>query len=235
MGKALSDLMSALDPDDKEAKAGLEMLRVLLNGKLDAAKSNIQLDIEHEVNLPMIAVVDREEMYKADVSQAPTDFVEKVVGNFLGNDDVPGILDSVNSAMQVLFGESSVSEQSQRSFHLAFSNNALVRFDYWAYRYSEDDIQWMKVHKGGFAYYMQTAVLDLHKCDPQIVLYELSKSFGVDGHEKATRWLSQMTELGKLLYRSVYDLDKMVKGEFPEDDEKREPPVFKEPDHYGTI
>jgi len=237
MGKPFGKLMEAMNSDkDEEAKAGLQMLQVLLNGKLDAAKSSIQLDIEHDINLPMIAVVDREEMYKVDVSEAPTDAIEQIVGDFLSKDNIGGILDSVHTAMQLIFGEAAVSEETTRSMHVLFSNNALIRFDYWAYRYTEDSIQWMKEHKGGFAYYMQTAVLDLHKCDPQIVLYELSKSIGTDGYEQATLWLNQMTTFGKILYSAVFEMDKFAKGEFKDDDEKRGPPPLHDRDNqYGTI
>jgi len=216
MGTSISSMIQ-LQKD--EAKAGLEMLHVLMQGKLEAAKSMIKYNIEHDEGLPMIAVVDTMEKYEGNVNKDSKDWsdeINKVLSDFLTKDPISGVMDCVRMSMDALFEEVTLSEQYVSSFHVLFVNNALVRFDYYGYRYNEDTISWMRDSKGGFCYYLQTAVLDIQKCNPQVVLYELSKSIGGD-YDQACDWLQQMTQFGKLLYQSIYDLDKIAKGEVVDD------------------
>ena len=213
MGQAIFAAIKENEEQNKaETKEKLQTLQRMLSNKVDAMSSKMELEATQDQRLPIVGVVDRTQKYSINVADVPADTINSAVGNMFAGKFLDGLKNLVTAVLNEFLGNTSAGEQETEQFAVVFSNNSLLRVDYMMYKYQfefkglKDEVQ------NGFCYFAQVGVLDLQKVNPQIVLYELTKSVGAENMSEVIQTLSEVSQFATQLYGVIEGLRHAASG-----------------------
>lgn len=202
---------------DAEAKELLSTLNKSMTQRCAAVSAQLKEAAVSDRTLPIVAVIDKTEKYKLDVSEAGNEEVMKGIKDLLTGKYLKGLCNIVGTAITVFLGSESEGESQETGFHVVYANNGLLRVDYMIYKYHFTSEAILKKHENAFCYIMQIGVLDLEKVNSQILLYEMTKTIGETDLRNAANELRELAAFAKELYSTIHDLNRAAKPDEEED------------------
>lgn len=206
MGAALTRIMNDLTGDSaEEVKEQLQMLQTLADEIIEAKSKDMKASAFEDKSLPVLAKVDTITGSSIVAESGVGEGLDNLVDNLCNGDWVAGLKSGIKTALNTFLGSASAGRNEKREFHVIYDHNALLRVEVYYYKYHFSS-KGLKDHgQTMLCYVAQRCVLDSLRADPQVVLFEVSKSIG-DNMEQALQNLKGdakfvdefMTELVKL-------------------------------------
>lgn len=208
MGHAISHtIQEQQKQNNEETVEELQMLHKMLVNKVSAASATLKDEALQDKSLPIAAVVDTSEKYSVKVSNVPSAEIQDAVNEILSGDFLEGLDSLLHATLNTFLGNTSAGESETKDFHVVFANNSLLRVDYMLYKYEFSSKGLKKEFQNGFCHYSQIGVLDIKKTNPQILLYELTRSIGEKNLHKAAEHLQGLATFATELYSVVNKLN----------------------------
>ena len=189
----------------------LHVLNKMMVDKITASSDKMKSDARQDAELPVVAVVDTVEKYHVNVTAAASDQVTTALNDFVSGDYLGGVVSLIHIGLNQFLGNMSVGETEKTAFHVIYANNSLLRLDYMLYNYKLRDEAVIDTTKSAFGYYMQIGVLDLEKVNPEILLYEITKT-NSDAVAMENK-LESLVPFAKKLYQTIHELQNAAKPE----------------------
>ena len=227
MGNSIEAKKEEQEQDDAKAKEMLNTMNNLMTQKCAAISAQFKDAAVADPTLPIVAVVDKTEKYKLQVKSVTNENISNGLKEVLSGQFMKGLEDTITGAMQVFVTDESEGESQETDFHVVYANNSLLRVDYLMYKYNFSSKGILSKYENAFCYVMQVGVLDLEKVNPQILLYEMTKTIGQDDLHKAAEKLGELADFGKELYSTIRDLNDAAK---PDNEEKQQPKQQENPE-----
>ena len=207
MGTSISKKLEEQQKNnDDKAVQELQMLQELMVNKVAAATSKMREQALKDANVPIVAFVDTSEKYSVSVSNVPDEDITKSIKEMFGGNIIQGLVSLIGVALNQFLGNTQAGVSEQNDYHIVFSDNALLRIDVMFYKYEFSSKGVEDERRNGFCYYTQAAVLNLKKVDPQVLLYELSRTIGEENIPEAVKELNSMAEFAEQLYQVINQL-----------------------------
>lgn len=227
MGNSVEAKKEEQEQDDAKAKEMLNTMNNLMTQKCAAISAQFKDAAVADPTLPIVAVVDKTEKYMLQVKSVANENISNGLKEVLSGQFMKGLEDTITGAMQVFVTDESEGESQETDFHVVYANNSLLRVDYLMYKYNFSSKGILSKYENAFCYVMQVGVLDLEKVNPQILLYEMTKTIGQRDLEDAAKNLDQLAKFGKELYSTIRDLNNAGK---PDNEEKQQPKQQENPE-----
>lgn len=131
------------------------------------------------------------------------------VNQFFSGEIVDGIESVLSIALDTFLGNTQAGESEESYYFLVWADNALLRVDWYCYRYNMSNKDIIQDVQSLVAYALVKRVLDWQKLDPQVVSYAITRYCDEDT-EKAKREVEQAAYLIKTIKQAgkeVYDSD----------------------------
>ncbi|KAK3730935.1 hypothetical protein QZH41_000562 [Actinostola sp. cb2023] len=165
--------------------------------------------------LPIVAIVDTTKYCSIGAESGVGDKVGGTLNELFKGNLMDGLKQGLTVALDEFLGNAKAGRQEMTQFHVAFDSNSLLRIDVYFYKY-EFHSEGLKKHgRNMFCYVAQVGVLDCIKIDPQVTLYELTKSVGPENIQDAKKLLEDETTFAVSLYKDIRRLSKASRGEEP--------------------
>ena len=193
--------------EDDKAVEELQTLQELMINKVAAATAEMREQALKDANVPIAAFVDTSEKYFVDVSNVPDEDITESIKEMFGGNIIQGLVGLISVSLNQFLGNTQAGASEQNDYHIVFSSNALLRVDFMFYKYEFSSKGVKDERRNGFCYYTQAAVLNLKKVDPQVLLYELSRTIGEENIPDAVKKLNSMAEFAERLYQSYQRVD----------------------------
>ena len=190
----------------EEVKEQMMMMEKLLLNKIEAVRYQLQQNVNEDTNLPVVAVIQRVQRMSISISTGASSEVEGVIDDIFGGEFLGGLKKIVKTGLNALLGNASAGEKENTGFSVVYSDNTLLRVDYYMYKYDLTSKGVVEKMSNGFLYYVQISVLDLQRVNPQVVLYELTKSVGTENFAQLTKQLNNVEAFAKELYGTIREL-----------------------------
>lgn len=226
MGNSIEAKKQEQEENDAKAKEMLNTMNNLMTQKCAATSAQFKDAAVADPTLPIVAVVDKTEKYMLNVKSVANDDVTSGLGEVLSGQFITGLGDMISGSIQVFLGDTSEGQSEETDFHVVYANNSLLRVDYLMYKYNFSSQGILSKYENAFCYVMQIGVLDLEKVNPQILLYEMTKTIGQDNLKEAAADLDQLAQFAKELYSTIRDLNDAAK---PDQNSQPEQPQIPEP------
>ena len=226
MGNSIEAKKQEQEENDAEAKEMLNTMNNLMTQKCAAISAQFKDAAVADPTLPIVAVVDKTEKYMLQVKSVANENISNGLKEVLSGQFMKGLEDTITGAMQVFVTDESEGESQETDFHVVYANNSLLRVDYLMYKYNFSSKGILSKYENAFCYVMQIGVLDLEKVNPQILLYEMTKTIGQDNLKEAAADLDQLAQFAKELYSTIRDLNDAAK---PDQNSQPEQPQIPEP------
>ena len=226
MGNSIEAKKQEQEENDAKAKEMLNTMNNLMTQKCAATSAQFKDAAVADPTLPIVAVVDKTEKYMLKVKSVTNDDVTSGLGEVLSGQFMKGLGDMICGSIQIFLGDTSEGQSEETDFHVVYANNSLLRVDYLMYKYNFSSQGILSKYENAFCYVMQIGILDLEKVNPQILLYEMTKTIGQDNLKEAAADLDQLAQFAKELYSTIRDLNDAAKPEpEPEQPQIPESPV----------
>ena len=225
MGSSISALANS--NQNAEVVEKLHMLNKMVVDKITASSDKMKSDARQDAELPVVAIVDTVEKYHVNVAAVPSSKISDALNDFVSGDYVGGLVNLVDIGLNQFLKNVSVGESEKTAFHIIYANNSL-RLDYMMYNYKLREEGAIDKTKSAFCYYMQIGVLDLEKVNPEILLYEITKTNSDSAAME--KKLESLVPFAKDLYKTIRELQNPAK---PESNALAHHTVEKGPDHQS--
>ena len=220
MGTSISKKLEEQQKNnDDKAVQELQMLQELMVNKVAAARSKMREQALKDTNVPIVAFVDTSEKYSVSVSNVPDEDITKSIKDMFGGNIIQGLVSLIGVALNQFLGNTQAGASEQNDYHIVFSNNTLMRIDVMFYKYEFSSKGVEDERRNGFCYYTQAAVLNLKKVDPQVLLYELTRTVSHKNIPDAIKQLHSMAAFGEQLYQVVNKLTTAAKKTLTDSDD----------------
>jgi len=182
MGQSASQIRNAAESEDEKVKAELEerlsfLHKAALN-HLEVKKHEIMSGSEN--NLKIHGGTDVEEHMKIRLNASSDESqLTDAIGDIFSGDVLDGLKKVVVAATESILGNGAVGEVEEQDYEIVWYNNALVRIDFYLWRYNFSSKGVIQDVENVLAYYAVKRVLDWDKVDPQVVTYCIS-NLGLD-------------------------------------------------------
>lgn len=207
MGNQISDL---LKDSSEEAKAELELLKEMADNIVEAKSNKMAAKAFEDKTLPIVAIIDTKSFNYIHVEEGCGDGVKGVVSKLFDGAFMKGFQAAITTALETFLGNSAAGKQESQEFHVVFDRNALLRVDVYFYKYKYSSKTVKDSHQTVVCNVVQIGVLDSMKVNPQVILFEVSKSLGSDT-EKAKEILERNTDFVESLFAKLERLQKARK------------------------
>ena len=220
MGTSISTkLEEQQKAEDDKAVEELQTLQELMINKVAAARAEMREQALKDANVPIAAFVDTSEKYFVDVSNVPDEDITGSIKEMFGGNIIQGLVGLISVSLNQFLGNTQAGAREQNDYHIVFSSNALLRVDFMFYKYEFSSKGVEDERRNGFCYYTQAAVLNLKKVDPQVLLYELSRTIGEENIPEAIKKLNSMAEFAEQLYQVINQLTTAAKETHTDSDD----------------
>jgi len=182
MGKSASrmkqDALAESEKERAELEERLSFLHKAAISHLAVKKNEILAGSENDLKLHGGTDVEEHMQVRLNASEDDELLTEAIEDIFSGS-ILKGLKKVVIGATQSILGNEAVGEVEEEDYAIVWYNNALVRIDFymWRYNFSSDGV--IKQVENVLAYYAVKRVLDWEKVDPQVVTYCIS-NLGLD-------------------------------------------------------
>ena len=210
MGNNIKALKQAQEEQDDLTKEMLNTMSNMLVQRVAATSAKLKEAAKADESLPIIAIVDKTEKYTLGIKETPNEEVTDGLKNMLSGNFWSGLGQLICGGIKVLLGDTSAGQSESTAYHIVYANNSLLRIDYMMYKYTFSSTGVMSKYENAFCFLLQIGVLDMTKVNPQILLFELTKTIGNENLEAAGRELAQVAVFAKNLYGTIADLDESV-------------------------
>ena len=204
---------------DDKAVQELQMLQELMVNKIAAARAKMREQALKDVQVPIVAFVDTSEKYFVSVSDVSDEDITKSFEDMFGGNIIHGLVSLIGVALNQFLGNTQAGASEQNDYHIVFSNNTLLRIDVMFYKYEFSSKGLKDERRNGFCYCTQAAVLNLKRVDPQVLLYELTRTVSHKNIRDAIKQLHSMAEFGEELYQVVNKLTIAAKKTLTDSDD----------------
>lgn len=206
MGNLQEKLKETQDANNKEATHQLESLQKIVTNKLSAVSAEMKASAKDNNELPIVAIVDTMKKYHIEAKSVPDSKIQESLNSILKGDFISGLVGIISIALNEFLGNTSIGETEEEYCNVAFANNSVLRIDYMFYKYQFSSTGIKDIAENVFCYYVQVSVLDMRKMNPQILLFELTKSLGHDNVDQAVSRLKEIAGFAKNLSQIIDDL-----------------------------
>ncbi|XP_078375436.1 uncharacterized protein LOC144658827 [Oculina patagonica] len=206
MGNILDTIKQQQDANNAEMMEKLQTVHKMMVDKIAATSAQMQNAAIEDKSLPIVTVVDKSQKYKIKVTNAPDQAISGAIGELMSGNFLSGLTSLITVALNQFLGNTSAGESEKIDFHVIYANNSLLRIDYMLYKYEFTSSGLKTQFQNAFCYYMQVAILDLEKVNPQVLLYELTRAIGEDNLPSAAEHLQSLAGFAKQLYSTVHQL-----------------------------
>ena len=202
MGQSISDVRNNAIAQAKAQKdetlERLDFLEKMAKSHLQANQAKILQGErnDHEIHAGTIV----EQLQKVHVTTSEKSKIGKevssAVGDLFSGDIAGGIEKIVNLTCSSILGNTSAGEFEAKDMFILWSDNALLRVDYYFWRYNFSGGSIITDIEGVSAYCVIKQVLDWEKIDPQIITYAISRFYAEDDVKQV---MSEITATAKTI------------------------------------
>jgi len=182
MGQSASQIRNAAESEDEKVKAELEerlsfLHKAALN-HLEVKKGEILAGSENDLKIHDGTDVEEHMKIRLNASSDESQLTD-AIGDIFSGDVLDGLKKVVVAATESILGNGAVGEVEEQDYEIVWYNNALVRIDFYLWRYNFSSKGVIQDVENVLAYYAVKRVLDWDKVDPQVVTYCIS-NLGLD-------------------------------------------------------
>ena len=177
MGQSTSQIRDAAEAENEKVKAELEERLSFLHksavNHLEVKRNEILAGSDNDLKIH--GGTDVEEHMKVRIN-ASTDESQltDAIGDIFSGDVLGGLKKVIVAATESILGNGAVGEVEEQDYEVVWYNNALVRIDFYLWRYNFSSKGVITDVENVLAYYAVKRVLDWDKVDPQVVTYCIS-------------------------------------------------------------
>ncbi len=204
VGEMAKNILTSDEDDEKvaELRERLSFLQHMASTTLDAKTNEIVHGMEGDLKIhggTIVEVHKRVEIKHEDSAKTLDDTVDAVMGDGLKgvfSDRVKGAIGGlVKTAIATFFCNDSVGEVQQEDMVVVWDNNALLRVDYFLWRYNFSTKKIVEHIDSVFAYVVIKRVVDLSRVDPEVVAYAISHSLAHDNGEAILKEIDTVSKI----------------------------------------
>lgn len=201
--------MSDTGDSTTEVKAQIALLEEMASAIMNGEGASLEARAYQDKSLPILAIVDRLKASSMDAKAGPADLGNKVgdvVGQLFSGHILDALKTTITSGLNLFLGNASEGRSDSTEFHIVYNNNAFLRIDIYFYKYNFESEALKKVSSNLFCYVAQVGIVDHVKMNPQIALYELSKSLPAESIEETRKNMKLEAAFAQDLYSTVKSL-----------------------------
>ena len=185
MGQTASQMRDAAEAENEKVKAELEERMSFLHkaamNHLEVKKSEVLAGSENDLKIHGGTDVEEHMKIRLNASTDESQLTDAIGDIFKGN-VLDGLKKVVIAATESILGNGAVGEVEEQDYEIVWYNNALVRIDFYLWRYNFSSKGVIQDVENVLAYYAVKRVLDWDKVDPQVVTYCMG-NLGLDKDE----------------------------------------------------
>ena len=185
MGQSASQIRDAAESENEKVKAELEerlsFLHKAASNHLEVKKSEILAGSENDLKIHGGTDVEEHMKIRLNASSDESQLTD-AIGDIFSGDVLDGLKKVVVAATESILGNGAAGEVEEQDYEIVWYNNALVRIDFYLWRYNFSSKGVIQDVENVLAYYAVKRVVDWDKVDPQVVTYCIS-NLGLDKDE----------------------------------------------------
>ena len=185
MGQSAAAIRDAAKTENETVKAELEERLSFLHksalNHLEVKKNEIMSGSDNDLKIHGGTDVEEHMKIRLNVSTDESEIVE-AIGDIFSGEILEGLKKVVIAGVESILGNGAVGEVEEQDYEIVWYNNALVRIDFYLWRYNFSSNGVIKDVESVMAYYCAKRVVDWDKVDPQVVTYCIS-NLGLDKEE----------------------------------------------------
>ncbi|KAI0347124.1 hypothetical protein BDW22DRAFT_1351492 [Trametopsis cervina] len=194
MGNFISKYLDDSAEKEEKVKEQLEIMMKLADARLDNFQTELEMMFVNPTSamkrsIPGKRAIRFERSVRVDCGSEGSPGVSEAVDSFfnVGQGGKQSILDGfksiVNVALKAALGDTTAGEAYDKKFFVCIHHNAIVRVDFYSYRYNFANEGLVSTHKNVFAYMLCTSVVDHRVVTPDELVFLASEFAGdeVDG------------------------------------------------------
>ena len=185
-----------------ELRERLTFLQTMANTALDAKVNEIIHGREGDLKIhggTIVEVHKRVEIKHEDKAKSLDEAVDAVMTDGLKgvfSDRVKGAIGGiVKTAIATFFCNDSVGEVQQDDMIVVWDNNALLRVDYYLWRYNFSTNKIVEHIDSVFAYVVIKRVVDVATVSPEVISYAISHAFSESDAKELLREIEDVTKI----------------------------------------
>lgn len=213
MGNTIKSLKRAQEEEDERTKETLTHLSNFMIQKCASSSAQLKELARNDQDLPIVAIVDKTEKYTLGIKETPNEEITDGIKDMFSGNFFSGLGKLICGTIQVFLGDRSAGQSETKAFHVLYANNSLLRIDYMVYKYTFSSQGVLSKYENAVCFLFQVGVLDLQKVNPQVLLFELTKTIGGDPQKikDAAEELKSVAIFAKTLYSTIQDLNEAAK------------------------
>ena len=177
MGQSASQIRNAAESENAKVKAELEERLSFLHkaalSHLEVKKNEILAGSDNDLKIHGGTDVEEYMKIRLNVSTNEKQLTD-AIGDIFSGKILEGIKKVVVDATESILGNGATGEVEEQDYEIVWYNNALVRIDFYLWRYNFSSKGVIQDVENVLAYYAVKRVLDWDKVDPQVVTYCMS-------------------------------------------------------------
>ena len=206
--KKFLDDLSGQSEAQKAAEKEVEVLTQMANYKLDSLEQKILEQFRNKEQLGKIEIVgdrlgefirDYRVRYEdGDVSEAVTTIVNEIMA--IGEEDAKSLIaKTINNALKAIFATVGITESEKQLFRVNFEKVALVRYDFYVWKYSSRSDGLFTNTKSVVAFTYARSVVDHEKLSDDELNDAIEQSMGGNAEpEEVQKYKEKLIELWKI-------------------------------------
>lgn len=205
--KTFLDNLSGQPQAQKTAEDEVEVLSQMATYKLDSLEQKIREQFRNKEELGRIEIVGnrlgdfvrdyRVNYQDGDVSAAITDIINEIM--LIGEEGAKSLIaKTINNALKAMFTSVSVGEEERQPFRVVFEKVALVRYDFYVWRYTSHSEGIFTCTKSVVAFTYARSVVDHEKLSDDELNDAIEHSMGGNAEpDEVQKYKERLIELWK--------------------------------------
>ena len=187
----MSELREEAEKEQEEQKMKmterLQILEKMIEGRLENQKNIMIAGERQDQEIHSGTIVDLYKQVNIKLSSKPSSDIGAAIHDFFSGNFLSGLEDLAGLAVNAVLGNESMGEYETSNMFIVWSNNALLRYDVYCYRWNFAAKGVIEDTEGVVGVLMIQRVVDLTKTDPQVLTWAISRQASILGDESKAK------------------------------------------------
>lgn len=213
MGKSVSKIRdearAAGTEDRQRMEERLQILERMVTSRIQVQKSHLLAGERGNQEIHSGTIVEAFQQVNIVLTSQPSPELSGAIDEFFSGQYMKGLGRLVHLAVATVLGNSSMGEYETSEMFIVWTDNALLRYDIYCYRWNFAFKGVVEDTEGVVGILLFKRVIDLTKTDPQVITWAISRQASVLGKEKEIEGM--IDEAMKILEKIVGFQSKLKK------------------------
>lgn len=185
MGKSVSKVRDEArelnDEQRRRMEERLQILEKMVNGRLQVQLQHVLAGERGDQEIHSGTVVEEMKQVNIVISNQPATELQEAIDAFFSGEVMTGLGKLVGLSVKAVLGNSSMGEYETSQMFIVWTDNALLRYDMYCYRWNFAVKGVIEETEGVVGVLLCKRVIDLTTTDPQVITWAISRQASILG------------------------------------------------------